>query len=99
MPAPSPAVLAAGESSSPRRRPWPCAGPGSVITGLVGGFPAFIHLTKTCRLPSKLRKNPKNTKSVSLECLDLNLQGKNVNSCEMNFLLLLNLGCVLGLFN
>jgi len=50
-------------------------------------------------LPSKLRKNRKNTKSVSLECLDLNLQGKNVNSCEMTFLLLLNLGCVLGLFN
>ena len=37
-------------------------------------------------LHNNSRKNPKNTKLVLFECLDLSLHGKNINSCEMTFL-------------
>ena len=80
----------------------PAMGIVPVRTGLTGcynrsdwwGCP-FIHLAKICRLPNKLRKNPKNTRSVLFECLGLNLQGKNIICCEMILLVTIkNLSCV-----
>jgi hypothetical protein len=59
------------------------------LTGLVyrsDRCEPFYSFVETCRLHNNSRKNPKNTKLVLFECLDLNLQGKNINSCEMTFL-------------
>ena len=44
---------------------------------------SFYLFDETCRLHNNSKKNPKNTKLVLFECLDPNLHGKNINSCEM----------------
>ena len=92
------ASLTAGKSPSLCRRPWPCdmavvpdqSNRLYIPVRPVGHGP-FIHLTKVYKLSSKLRINSKNIRSVLFECLGLNLQGKNINCCEMTFSSLLKI--------
>ena len=56
---------------------------------MLGDIPIFIVSAKTYRLPNKSRKNGKNTKLVLLDWLRLYLQEKNIYSCEVFFLPLL----------
>jgi len=80
-PAPPPADLAAPPAMALCH--------GSARAGLTGcnnrsdRWLPFYSFDETCRLHNNSRKNPKNTKLVLFECLDLNLHGKNINSCEM----------------
>ena len=76
------------------------SGESGVKPGVSGGwFLIFIISVKTCRLPNKSRKNGKNTKLVLLDWLRLYLQEKNVCSCEMSFLPIVEFKWCLDSFN
>ena len=76
------------------------SGESGVKPGVSGGwFFIFIISAKTCRLPNKSRKNDKNTKLVLLDWLRLYLQEKNVCSCEMSFLPIVEFNWCLDSFN
>ena len=77
------------------------SGESGVKPGVSGGWFLifFIISAKTCRLPNKSKKNGKNTKLVWLDWLRLYLQGKNVCSCEMSFLPIVEFKWCLDSFN